>query len=145
MGKILSINVSKNKGEIKKPVSEVHLVKGYGIEGDAHFGFGHRQVSLLSIFSLDRAREKNNELSFGDFAENFTVDIDLSTLSIGTRLKLGDSIICISQIGKECHAKCAVYEKTGDCIMPKEGYFASVEEGGIVRVSDTIEVIKIDI
>ncbi len=144
MGTILSINVSKNKGEIKKPVNEVLLVKNFGIDGDAHFGFGHRQVSLLSIFSLDRAREKHKDLSFGDFAENFTVDIDLSKLSIGTKLKLGNSIISISQIGKECHTKCAIYNRTGDCIMPKEGYFASVEEGGVVRVGDTIEVIKIE-
>ncbi|AWB09426.1 MOSC domain-containing protein YiiM [Thermodesulfobium acidiphilum] len=141
MGKILSINVSKKKGDIKKPVNEVLLVKNFGIKGDAHFGFGHRQVSLLSIFSLDRAREKNKDLNFGDFAENFTVDIDLSTLTIGTKLKLGNSIISISQIGKECHTKCAIYNRIGDCIMPKEGYFASVEEGGIVRVGDTIEIL----
>ncbi|WP_448589623.1 MOSC domain-containing protein [Thermodesulfobium sp.] len=142
MGKILSINVSKNKGEIKRPVNEVLLIKDFGIEGDAHFGFGHRQVSLLSIFSLNRAREKNKDLSFGDFAENFTVDMDLSTLKVGTKLKLGNSIISISQIGKECHTRCEIYKKTGDCIMPKEGYFASVEEGGVVKVGDTIEIVE---
>jgi len=81
-------------------------------------------------------------LSFGDFAENFTVDMDLSTLKVGTKLKLGNSIISISQIGKECHTRCEIYKRTGDCIMPKEGYFASVEEGGIVKVGDTIEIVE---
>ncbi|AEE13689.1 MOSC domain containing protein [Thermodesulfobium narugense DSM 14796] len=141
MGKILSINVSKKKGEIKKPVNEVLLVKNLGIMKDAHFGFGHRQVSLLSIFSLNRAREKNKDLNFGDFAENFTVDMDLDTVKVGTKMKLGNAIISITQIGKECHTKCAIYNRTGDCIMPREGYFASVEEGGIVKVGDTIEIL----
>ncbi|MFH1798950.1 MAG: MOSC domain-containing protein [Candidatus Omnitrophota bacterium] len=147
-GKIFSINVSKHKGMSKVPVESGCLVEDLGLDGDGHAQKGIRQVSLLAIESISKQNNcpkvKNNGelLKPGDFAENITTQgIELTNLKIGDRFKIGkNSVIEISKIGKECHKLCAVYYKTGDCIMPREGIFAKVVKGGIINKGDKITV-----
>jgi MOSC domain-containing protein YiiM len=141
--KIVSIAVSKKKGTPKTPVEEAYLVKEHGLEGDAHSGPWHRQVSLLASESIDQAKAQGLNVNFGDFAENIaTVGIDWKTLPIGTRARLGAQVVLeITQIGKECHNRCAIYYKAGDCIMPREGVFARVLEEGPIRCGDPIEIL----
>jgi MOSC domain-containing protein YiiM len=141
--KIVSIAVSKKKGTTKTPVAEAFVSKEHGLEGDAHAGPWHRQVSLLASESIDKAREQGLDVGFGDFAENIaTVGIDWKTLPIGTRVRLGAQVLLeITQIGKECHNRCAIYYKAGDCIMPREGVFARVLEEGPIRCGDPIEIL----
>jgi len=141
--KIVSIAVSKKKGTPKTPVEEAYLVKEHGLEGDAHSGPWHRQVSLLASESIDQAKAQGLNVNFGDFAENIaTVGIDWKTLPIGTRVRLGAQVLLeITQIGKECHNRCAIYYKAGDCIMPREGVFARVLEEGPIRCGDPIEIL----
>ena len=145
-GKIISVNISREKGTSKKPEKEAYLKKGYGIMGDAHAGKWHRQVSLLSWESVRKfsLRKKiSKEFRPGDFAENITIDIDLSSLKIGNCLKLGEDIIIkVTQIGKKCHTDCAIYKEIGACLMPKEGIFAEVLREGKVHIGDEIEVIN---
>ena len=140
---ITSLAVSKKKGTIKKVIESGKLIEKHGFEGDAHAGEWHRQVSFLSQENIDAARERGLDVSFGDFAENIaTLGIDWKTVPVGTKVKLGDTaIVEITQIGKECHNKCAIYYKAGDCIMPKEGVFARVLQGGEVKLKDKIEFI----
>jgi len=142
--KIVSLAISKNKGTPKKQIDHAVIRMDHGMEGDAHAGPWHRQVSLLATESIGKARRQGLDVSFGDFAENIaTQGIDLVNLEIGTRLKLGPAVILeISQIGKECHNKCAIYYKAGDCIMPKEGVFARVIAGGEIRCEDVIEIVR---
>jgi MOSC domain-containing protein YiiM len=135
MGFIEAICISIEKGVVKKAVSEISLLPGWGIEGDAHAGDWHRQVSILAGESIDRMRRKLPELDHGMFAENIvTRGIDLSILTIGDSLLIGDDIVLeITQIGKECHnAGCAIQRATGECIMPKEGLFCRVVQGGTI-------------
>ncbi len=141
--KIISIAVSKKKGTRKVPLEEACLIKDHGLEGDAHAGMWHRQVSFLASESIEKARKQGLDVTFGDFAENIaTSGIDWKNLSVGTRVKLGESAeVEISQIGKECHNKCAIYYQAGDCIMPKEGVFARVIEGGKICCGDKVELI----
>jgi MOSC domain-containing protein YiiM len=141
--KIVSLAISKKKGTPKKLIDHTVIRLDHGLEGDAHAGPWHRQVSLLATESIDKARKQGLDVTFGDFAENIaTQGVDLVNLGIGTRLKLGATVILeISQIGKECHNKCAIYYKAGDCIMPREGVFARVVEGGEIRCEDIIEII----
>lgn len=141
--KIVSIAVSKKKGVTKHPVDEVVLVEGHGIKGDAHAGDWHRQVSFLAMESIEHARKMGLDVGFGDFAENIATEgIDWKTMPVGTCLKLGEAVrVEVTQIGKECHTRCAVYYKAGDCIMPKEGVFARVLAGGVLRRGDTIEIL----
>ncbi len=122
--KIISIAVSKKKGTRKVPLEEACLIKDHGLEGDAHAGMWHRQVSFLASESIEKARKQGLDVTFGDFAENIaTSGIDWKNLSVGTRVKLGKSAeVEITQIGKECHNKCAIYYQAGDCIMPKYLY-----------------------
>ena len=143
-GKIISVNIGKDKGDKKHNVQRCMLIKDTGLENDAHAGFIHRQVSLLARESIEKIRKMGLDVNPGDFAENLTTeDIELPTLPVGTTLKVGDGIILrISQIGKECHARCAIFQQIGDCVMPKEGIFAVVITGGEVKVGDTIEVEK---
>lgn len=145
-GKIISINISQEKGVSKKPRKEAFLKEGYGILGDAHAGGWHRQVSLLSWKSVRKfsLRKKiSREFQPGDFAENITVDIDLSSLKIGDYIKLGkDVIIRVTQIGKKCHRGCSIYRQVGDCLMPKEGIFAEVVREGKIHSGDKIEVLN---
>jgi MOSC domain-containing protein YiiM len=141
--KIVSIAISKKKGTRKTPVDEAFISKNHGLEGDAHAGKWHRQVSFLSSESIDQARQQGLEVTFGDFAENIaTTGIDWKTLPLGTRVQLGDSVLVeITQIGKECHNKCAIYYKAGDCIMPREGVFARVLEEGTVHCGDPVQIV----
>jgi len=142
-GVILSINISKKKGEQKIPV-ESAIVTKRGLEGDAHSGDWHRQISLLSEKSIDKMRGKGVEIHYGDFAENITIkDLDLTELLIGQRVKIGEEVLLeVTQIGKECHHGCAIREAVGDCVMPKEGIFAKVIIIGKIKVGDTIILIK---
>lgn len=142
-GTIVAVCVSTEKGTQKENVNAVVIKPDYGIEGDAHAGPGRRQVSLLADESIEKMRSQGLELGFGDFGENIvTQGIDLLKLGVGSKLKLGDSVVGeVSQIGKVCHDRCAIYYKTGDCIMPREGIFLKILAGGKVSVGDTIEVI----
>ena len=139
---IVSIAISKKKGTRKKQVLEADLIKNFGIKGDAHAGPWHRQVSFLSSESIDSARESGLDVTFGDFAENIaTKGIDWKNIPKGTIVRLGDFVeVEITQIGKECHNKCAIYYKAGDCIMPREGVFARVLAGGKIRCGDTVSL-----
>jgi len=138
--KIESIAISKKKGTRKTQVQETELIADHGLDGDAHAGPWHRQVSFLSSESIQKARERGLDVTFGDFAENIaTSGIDWQNVPIGTRLQVGDkAIVEITQIGKECHNKCAIYYLAGDCIMPREGIFARVLDGGKIRCGDPI-------
>lgn len=138
---VTSVNLSARKTVRKTRGTEGVLVAGHGFEGDAHAGDWHRQVSLLAEESIARMREKGLDVDAGDFAENITTrGIDLVSLPVGTRLKVGDALLEVSQIGKVCHTKCAIYYQAGDCVMPREGIFAIVLEGGVVRAGDPITV-----
>jgi MOSC domain-containing protein YiiM len=131
--RILSLNVSERTGEQKKPVpsGRVTLQENHGIVGDAHAGDWHRQVSLLAGEDVDTMRGRGIEIGCGDFAENVTTrGVDLAVLPVGTRLKLGEAELEVTQIGKECHAHCAIYQTVGDCVMPRRGVFARVLAGG---------------
>jgi len=141
MGKIVAVCTSRKKGTVKKPVESVTVREDYGFSGDAHADFQtHRQVSLLAVESIDKMRNKGFELNFGDFAENITTEgIELVALPVGTRLLAGDEVVLeMSQIGKECHAACAIRQQVGDCIMPREGIFAKVIRGGTLKPGDNI-------
>lgn len=150
-GRILSINVSKIKGVAKIPVMKANLIEGKGVEGDVHYGIDEiKQVSLLSIESIEKQKfcikinKRDVSLKPGDFAENITTEgLNLSALKVGDKLKVSDSILLeVSKIGKECHKYCAIYYKTGDCIMPREGIFVKVIKGGEIKTADKIEVIN---
>ena len=126
----------------KKNVGQSNLLVNLGLEGDAHAGFAHRQVSLLAIESIEKMVNMGLDVGPGDFAENITTQgIDLVNLPIGTRFKMGEAVLKVTQIGKECHNRCAIYYQAGDCVMPKEGIFAEVLKGGEVKVEDTIELL----
>jgi len=144
-GKILAISISKRKGTPKSNVDSVKLIEGYGIENDAHAGKWHRQVSFLAIESIQRMRDKGlPKLRPGAFAENLTTEfIDLPALKIGSVVKIGNEAeLEITQIGKECHAKCAIYYKVGDCVMPAEGIFGIVKKGGMISANDEVIVLE---
>lgn len=141
-GKVLSVNISKDKGEKKYNVGTCKFIKDKGLEDDAHAGFMHRQVSLLSRESIEKMRKKGINIEYGDFAENLTIEgIDLVSLPVGTVLKIGEVTLRVTQIGKQCHKGCAIFQQVGDCVMPKEGIFAEVLSEGNVSVGDDIEVI----
>lgn len=141
--RVVSVNVSTNKGERKHNVGSANLLPGLGLEGDGHAGFAHRQVSLLALESIEKMRQAGLTVGPGDFAENITtVNLNLPALPVGTRLKIGEVLMEVSQIGKECHNRCAIYYQAGDCVMPKEGIFAIVLTGGTVKVGDFVEVVK---
>lgn len=143
--KIVSIAVSRKKGSIKKCVDHAQLIENHGIKNDAHAGNWHRQISFLAAESIRSAETKDLKLNFGDFAENIaTTGIDWKSVPVGLQFQLGkEAVIEITQIGKQCHKKCAVFYRTGDCIMPKEGVFARILKGGSISVGDSIN--KIDI
>jgi MOSC domain-containing protein YiiM len=138
---VVAVCISVNKGERKTPVAQVELRENHGISGDAHAGEWHRQVSLLAQESIEKMQRMGLDVNAGDFAENITTrGIDLPSLPIGIRLIVGDVLIEVTQIGKECHTRCAIFYQAGDCVMPKEGIFARVLRGGIVKPGDTIEL-----
>ncbi len=142
-GRIVSINISENKGTKKTEVGKAFVKKGFGIEGDAHAGDWHRQISLLAKESIEKMEARDLDLRPGDFAENLTTaGIDLTDIKIGTSLKIGkDVIIEITRIGKECHDRCEIYHRLGDCVMPREGIFAKVNRGGWIEKGDDIMVV----
>jgi len=144
MKEIVAVCTSKSKGERKTDVGQSELQKGFGLAGDAHGGDWHRQISLLAIESIEKMRAKGIDVGPGDFAENLTTrGINLYILPIGTKLQVGASALLeITQIGKECHERCAIYEQAGDCVMPREGVFATVLEGGPVKTGDAIEILE---
>ncbi len=142
--KIISINVSEKKGMRKKAVDSAVLKDNFGIEGDAHAsGKWHRQVSLLGTESIKKMLDKGLDVGPGDFAENITtVGVDLPNLPIGTKMIIGEDIeVEVSQIGKLCHNRCAIYEQAGDCVMPREGIFVKVIKGGTIKTGDEIKVL----
>lgn len=144
-GKVLAVCISDRKGIQKAEVPAAKLVEDFGIEGDAHAGKWHRQVSLLSFEKINEFREKGAEVDFGAFGENLVVEgFDFRNLPVGTRFRIGDALLEITQIGKECHSHCMIYQTMGDCIMPREGVFARVITGGPVRVGDVVEMIPAD-
>jgi len=139
MAQVLAVCISENKGERKKPVEAVELRENHGIVGDAHAGEWHRQVSLLAQESIDKMRKLGLDVNAGDFAENITTSgIDLVSLPIGARLQIGETLLEVTQIGKECHTRCAIFYQAGDCVMPKEGIFVKVITGGTVKPGDEI-------
>ena len=138
--KIVSIAISKKKGTRKTPVDEIFISKDHGLEGDAHAGDWHRQISLLAQESIDKIRAKGLDVTPGDFAENITTTgLVLEKLPVGTRLQIGDqALVEITQIGKECHNRCAIFHQVGDCVMPREGVFARILNGGPIQPGDAI-------
>ncbi len=143
-GTVIAVNRSEKKGQIKKPIEKVNLIKDFGLEGDAHAGKWHRQVSILAQESIDKMKALGIEgLCTGKFAENITTQgIKLHTVGVGTRIKVGETVLEISQIGKECHLGCEVFKQVGACIMPTEGIFAKVVQGGTIKPGDGIEVLQ---
>ena len=142
MAEVIAVCTSPEKGQRKKNIGESMLIKNMGLENDAHAGFAHRQVSLLAEESIAKMLGKGLDVGPGDFAENLTTrGIDLPNLPIGTRLQIGsDAVLRVSQIGKECHDRCAIYYQAGDCVMPREGIFAEVLQEGKVKVGDRIDI-----
>ncbi len=143
-GKVIAVSISKKRGIPKTNADSANLIENYGIEGDIHAGKWHRQVSFLAIESIDKMKRAGlSKLRPGAFAENITTEfLTLPSLKIGTRMKIGgEAIIEITQIGKECHNKCAIYVKVGDCVMPREGIFGKVIKSGQVKVNDDIVII----
>jgi molybdopterin adenylyltransferase len=141
-GKVLAVNISDDKGTKKTNVQKCSLLKDFGLKGDAHAGPWHRQVSLLANESIEKMKAMGLKVGYGDFAENITTEgIDLVHLPIGTTIPIGKSVILrVTQIGKECHTRCAIYYQAGDCVMPKEGIFAEVIREGEVKVGDEIVI-----
>lgn len=142
-GTVVAVSRSARKGEKKTPEPSVFLEAEHGVRGDAHAGPGIRQVSLLAEESIGKMRARGLSVGAGDFAENVTVSgIDLPALGIGRRLRIGEALLETTQIGKECHDRCAIYLQAGDCVMPREGVFAKVLRGGRVAPGDRVEVVE---
>jgi MOSC domain-containing protein YiiM len=143
MAQVVAVCISEKKGERKTPVPVVEVRENHGIVGDAHAGEWHRQVSLLAEESIDKMRALGLNVTAGAFAENITTSgIELVSLPIGSHLQVGETLMEVTQIGKECHTHCAIYYQAGDCIMPKEGIFVRVLTGGTIRPDD--QVLRID-
>lgn len=143
MGRIMAVCTSEKRGTQKHPISSGHFIAGWGIEGDAHAGQWHRQVSLLSWEKIEAFRRRGAAVDYGAFGENLVVSgFDFAALPVGTQFQCGQVVLEITQIGKECHRHCAIYEVTGDCIMPREGVFARVLQEGSIKPGDTIDKIK---
>ena len=143
-GTIKAVCISEKKGEQKRNVGEALLRAEFGLVGDAHGGPGPRQISLLSYDEIEAFNAAGADVTHGDFGENLVVaGIDLKRLPLGTRLCSGDVMLELTQIGKECHSRCQIYDKMGDCIMPREGVFAKVLQGGKLSVGDRLEVVTV--
>lgn len=141
-GMVVSVNLSRSKSVRKKSVSEAVLIENLGLEGDAHAAPGIRQVSLLALESIDKMRKMGLAVMPGDFAENITTsNLDLASLPVGTILEVGEGILLeVTQIGKTCHTRCAIFRQVGQCVMPEEGIFARVLKGGKIKAGDKINV-----
>lgn len=146
MVKVVAVCISEKKGTQKHNVGSCKLIEHFGLEGDAHAGKWHRQVSLLARESADIMRRKGVNVKDGDFGENIVTEgIELKSLPVGTILKIGNNIIMkVTQIGKLCHDRCAIYYKAGDCIMPREGIFAEIIKGGTIKTGDEITILEKD-
>jgi len=143
MASVVAVCVSEKKGTMKNPVDQIVVKRKLGIQGDAHSGDWHRQISLLASESVDEMKKVFPDIPVGAFAENIlTQGIKVSALPIGTKLKVGSSLLQITQIGKECHKDCAIRQQVGDCVMPREGVFAVVLEEGTIKSGDEISVIS---
>ena len=141
MAHIVAICRSERKGTRKSQIPAAVLRENYGMENDAHAGDWHRQISLLSMEKIEAFQKRGASVSYGDFGENLVVSgIDMVSLPVGTRLSIGDILLEITQIGKECHTRCAIYQSMGECIMPTQGVFARVLHGGELRVGDSMEL-----
>lgn len=139
MGKVMAVCVSEKKGTAKQNVGEARLIENYGLEGDAHAGKWHRQVSLLSFDEVERFRQRGAQVADGAFGENLLVEgFDFKAYPVGTIFVCGDVVLEITQIGKKCHSECEIFHQVGDCIMPREGVFARVLQGGVIRVGDEL-------
>ncbi len=144
-GKVIAVCTSEKKGTAKTEVPSIRLIPGMGIEGDAHAGRWHRQVSLLALEKIEAFRKMGANVSYGAFGENIIIEgFDLRSLPVGTRFRIGDVLLEMTQIGKECHSHCAIYAQVGDCIMPREGVFTVVLEGGGIKAGDAVEMIEAD-
>lgn len=142
MGKVIAVCTSPEKGTQKTNIRRGVFIEDYGIEGDAHAGKWHRQVSLLSYEKIEAFRARGAVVEDGAFGENLVVEgIDFKTLPIGTRFQCNDVVLELTQIGKECHHGCEIFQKMGKCIMPREGVFAIVLHGGVIKVGDNLEII----
>ena len=140
MGRVLAVCVSAQRGTQKRNVGSARFLPDWGIEGDAHAGRWHRQVSLLSHDRVEEFRARGAEVAHGAFGENLVVEgVDFKSLPVGTRLRCGDVLLELTQIGKECHSHCEIHRAMGDCIMPREGVFARVLRGGTISVGDILE------
>ena len=141
MGIIKAICISSEKGTAKHEVEQAEVIMQHGLKGDAHAGEGNRQVSLLSLQKIDEFRARGAEVQYGAFGENLVVDgIDFAELPVGTIFRSGEVQLEITQKGKECNTPCEIYHRMGDCIMPREGIFAKVLQGGIIKKGDRIDV-----
>lgn len=142
MGKIMAVCISEKRGTQKKNIEKVRLIENFGLEGDAHGGNWHRQVSLLSYEKVRAFEEKGISVEDGAFGENLLVEgFDFKTLPVGTRFRCGEVLLEMTQIGKECHSHCEIYRAVGDCIMPREGVFARVLHGGMIQIGDELEIV----
>ena len=143
-GRVVAVCTSERKGTAKTDVGAGLLRVDWGLEGDAHAGNWHRQVSLLACESIAKMQAQGLDVEAGSFAENITTaGLELHTLPVGTRLRLGTSLVEVTQIGKVCHTHCAVFRAVGDCVMPREGIFVRVLEEGRVTTGDTVEVLTV--
>lgn len=143
MGKIMAVCISEKRGTQKKNIEKVRLIENFGLEGDAHAGNWHRQVSLLSYEKVRAFEEKGISVEDGAFGENLLVEgFDFKNLPVGTRFRCGEALLEMTQIGKECHSHCEIYQAVGDCIMPREGVFARVLHGGEIQIGDELEIVS---
>lgn len=144
MGKVIAVCISEKRGTPKKEVQEAFIKEGWGIQGDAHGGQWHRQVSLLPLERIEDFRKKGAEVDFGAFGENLVVEgFDLRNVPVGTEIQVGEALLELTQIGKECHSHCEIYKAMGDCIMPREGVFASVKKSGPVCPGDSVTLLPL--
>jgi MOSC domain-containing protein YiiM len=143
MAKVIAVNISEKKGVIKHPIEKGFFKTEHGLDGDAHAGSWHRQVSLLGKETIDKMRKLELKgFCTNKFVENLTTEgIELYKLSVGTKMKIGEALLEVSQVGKECHKGCEIRKLVGDCVMPKEGIFARVINGGIIKAGDEIEYV----
>lgn len=141
-GEIKGICISEKRGTQKHEVESVRILKDWGIENDAHAGHWHRQISLLSFDKIEEFRKRGADVALGAFGENLIVEgYDFRSLPVGTRFQCGDVLMEMTQIGKECHSHCEIFKKVGDCIMPREGVFVQVLQGGSIRKGDVLEIV----
>lgn len=143
MGIIKAVCISEKRGTDKKNIHKCEIIQGFGLKNDAHGGDWHRQVSLISFEKIEEFKKRGGDVIDGSFGENLIVtEIELTKLPIGTKLKINDVVLEVTQIGKECHSHCEIFKKVGDCIMPREGIFARVLVGGYIEEGDTIQVVE---